>query len=65
MAYLMRNQSAYEDMLCHQPILANGQATIDTYFALWDSESSLLPPNTTIAKGPLKTRLRNMMGLIA
>ena len=51
--YLQRNHTAYMDMLYHEPILANGQQTINEYFSLSD----------TIGNGQLKRKIRTLLGL--
>lgn len=50
--YYERNPLEYEKLLS-EPILANGQETIDEYFS-WDE---------TVGKGMLKSRIRDMVGL--
>lgn len=47
-----QNPAEYEKML-NEPILANGQETIEKYFS-WDE---------TVGNGKLKSRIRDMMGL--
>ena len=50
--YFEQNPEAYEKMLS-EPILANGQETIDKYFS-WDE---------SVGNGRLKARIRDMLGL--
>ena len=52
--YYEQNPSEYDKML-NEPILANGQETIEKYFS-WDE---------TVGNGALKSRIRRMMGLMA
>mmetsp|Transcript_12094 Transcript_12094/g.35303 ORF Transcript_12094/g.35303 Transcript_12094/m.35303 type:complete len:189 (-) Transcript_12094:275-841(-) len=54
LAYLERNRSAYEEVLA-EPILANGERTIEQYFSYSES----------VGKGILRGRIRRMMGLHA
>jgi len=51
--HLSRNETAYQDMLHHQPILAHGEQTVREYFSVSDS----------IGGGYLKAKLRTTMGL--
>ena len=50
--YYEQNPPEYEKML-NEPILANGQETIEKYFS-WDE---------TVGNGILKARIRDMMRL--
>jgi hypothetical protein len=49
--YLEKNQTAYDEML-NEPILANGEQTIEDYFSFRDE----------VGGGKLKKRIRNMLG---
>jgi hypothetical protein len=50
-AYLEKNQTAYDELL-KEPILANGDQTIEDYFSFRDD----------VGGGKLKKRIRNMLG---
>jgi hypothetical protein len=49
--YLEKNQTAYDEVL-NEPILANGEQTIEDYFSFRDD----------VGGGKLKKRIRNMLG---
>ena len=51
--YLESNQTAYEEMLTSQPILANGEETIREYFSYRDD----------LGGGVLKQRIRSFVGI--
>jgi hypothetical protein len=51
-SYLERNETAYNDMLRNQPILKDGENTIQEYFSYSDE----------IGNGILKKKIRAMMG---
>lgn len=51
--YLQSNKTAYDEVMSVEPILANGEVTIDEYFSFSDE----------IGNGTLKRRIREKMGL--
>jgi hypothetical protein len=51
--YLEKKQTAYDEVL-NEPILANGDQTIEDYFSFQDE----------VGGGKLKKRLRNMLGYV-
>lgn len=51
--YLQSNKTAYDEVMSGEPILANGEVTIEEYFSFSDE----------IGNGTLKRRIREKMGL--